>query len=296
MPRAFNPPPGWPKPEEGWTPPPGWRPDPSWPEPPQGWDFWIEKAEETGSTLFSSTAASASSLFGDVAPEADAYGIISDPEPGYQGGTRYGAPESPTHASSMSTTDSSTDGSAGYGGSGGEATGPTGPGGYGPSAPTGNYGGGNPYSSGTSTGPASTVGSGPGPTAPPSSPTAPTDARPQRGTSSILLGLLIMAISAGVTAYSYFNPGADGTFTIWWAPAVVGVLLVIQGVAQAVRARKADGGRRRTPGGYSPRKEVTPPGGRSRTRGKGQSGGFETGHSSTVPIQNPTDPKLYRRN
>lgn len=37
---VFNPPPGWPRPPEGWTPPKGWSPDPSWPEPPPGWEFW----------------------------------------------------------------------------------------------------------------------------------------------------------------------------------------------------------------------------------------------------------------
>lgn len=37
----FNPPPGWPKPPEGWVPPKGWVPDPSWPDPPPGWELWI---------------------------------------------------------------------------------------------------------------------------------------------------------------------------------------------------------------------------------------------------------------
>ncbi|MCA9704541.1 MAG: DUF4041 domain-containing protein [Myxococcales bacterium] len=37
---VFNPPPGWPRPPEGWTPPKGWSPDPAWPEPPAGWEFW----------------------------------------------------------------------------------------------------------------------------------------------------------------------------------------------------------------------------------------------------------------
>lgn len=38
---VFNPPPGWPKPPLGWTPPIGWRPDPSWPVPPPNWQLWI---------------------------------------------------------------------------------------------------------------------------------------------------------------------------------------------------------------------------------------------------------------
>lgn len=38
---VFNPPPGWPKPPDGWTPPKGWSPDPSWPDPPSEWQLWI---------------------------------------------------------------------------------------------------------------------------------------------------------------------------------------------------------------------------------------------------------------
>ena len=38
---VFNPPPGWPKPPKGWTPPHGWKPDPAWPAPPSGWQLWI---------------------------------------------------------------------------------------------------------------------------------------------------------------------------------------------------------------------------------------------------------------
>lgn len=37
----FNPPPGWPKPPDGWVPPKGWTPDPSWPDPPSGWQLWV---------------------------------------------------------------------------------------------------------------------------------------------------------------------------------------------------------------------------------------------------------------
>lgn len=37
---VFNPPPGWPRPPEGWTPPKGWSPDLAWPEAPPGWEFW----------------------------------------------------------------------------------------------------------------------------------------------------------------------------------------------------------------------------------------------------------------
>jgi hypothetical protein len=38
---VFNPPPGWPKPPDGWVPPKGWSPDPAWPDPPQGWQLWL---------------------------------------------------------------------------------------------------------------------------------------------------------------------------------------------------------------------------------------------------------------
>ena len=44
--RVFNPPPGWPKPPDGWTPPSNWKPDPSWPPPPPGWDLWISSNPE----------------------------------------------------------------------------------------------------------------------------------------------------------------------------------------------------------------------------------------------------------
>lgn len=39
--QKFNPPPGWPRPPNGWVPPKGWTPDPSWPQPPPGWQLWI---------------------------------------------------------------------------------------------------------------------------------------------------------------------------------------------------------------------------------------------------------------
>jgi len=41
----FNPPPGWPKPPEGWTPPKGWTPDPTWPKPPPGWQLWVAEGD-----------------------------------------------------------------------------------------------------------------------------------------------------------------------------------------------------------------------------------------------------------
>jgi hypothetical protein len=38
----FNPPPNWPPPSPGWSPPPGWHPDPLWPPPPPGWRLWVD--------------------------------------------------------------------------------------------------------------------------------------------------------------------------------------------------------------------------------------------------------------
>lgn len=43
--RKYNPPPGWPKPPDGWVPPQGWEPDPNWPTPPPGWKIWIVEDE-----------------------------------------------------------------------------------------------------------------------------------------------------------------------------------------------------------------------------------------------------------
>ncbi|WP_324644882.1 hypothetical protein [Pseudarthrobacter sp. LT1] len=40
--QVFNPPPGWPRPAEGWRPGPDWRPDPSWPARPQGWNLLVD--------------------------------------------------------------------------------------------------------------------------------------------------------------------------------------------------------------------------------------------------------------
>ena len=39
----FNPPPGWPKPPDGWVPPKGWTPDSAWPDPPDGWQLWLPR-------------------------------------------------------------------------------------------------------------------------------------------------------------------------------------------------------------------------------------------------------------
>lgn len=50
----FNPPPGWPKPPKGWTPPNGWKPDPAWPAPPPGWQLWISDDTSMGDSVLGS--------------------------------------------------------------------------------------------------------------------------------------------------------------------------------------------------------------------------------------------------
>lgn len=53
---TFNPPPGWPKPPEGWVPPKGWTPDPTWPPAPPGWQLWINDDASATSDLRSGAA------------------------------------------------------------------------------------------------------------------------------------------------------------------------------------------------------------------------------------------------
>jgi len=48
MNQVFNPPPNWPKPPAGWSPPPEWRPDPAWGQPPAGWSFWVDPEGKDG--------------------------------------------------------------------------------------------------------------------------------------------------------------------------------------------------------------------------------------------------------
>ncbi|WP_419930305.1 DUF4041 domain-containing protein [Candidatus Poriferisocius sp.] len=70
--RVFNPPPGWPKPPEGWTPPSGWKPDPSWPPPPPGWDLWISSDAESDATSQHPPTATARESPAAAPPSADA--------------------------------------------------------------------------------------------------------------------------------------------------------------------------------------------------------------------------------
>lgn len=53
---VFNPPPGWPRPPEGWRPPKGWSPDPAWPDPPPGWQLWIRVDSSDADRRVSETA------------------------------------------------------------------------------------------------------------------------------------------------------------------------------------------------------------------------------------------------
>lgn len=48
---VFNPPPGWPKPPDGWVPPAGWAPDPSWPDLPDGWHLWLPGGADAGAVV-----------------------------------------------------------------------------------------------------------------------------------------------------------------------------------------------------------------------------------------------------
>lgn len=59
---VFNPPPGWPKPPKGWTPPNGWKPDPAWPSPPPGWKLWIPDDTPIETSEFRSNLDSAAAV------------------------------------------------------------------------------------------------------------------------------------------------------------------------------------------------------------------------------------------
>jgi len=70
---VFNPPPGWPKPPRGWTPPNGWKPDPAWPPPPPGWQLWIPEgnpAATDASVSASDSSAAAEQSLGESDPQS----------------------------------------------------------------------------------------------------------------------------------------------------------------------------------------------------------------------------------
>jgi hypothetical protein len=76
----FNPPPGWPKPPDGWVPPRGWTPDPAWPDPPDGWQLWLSADADTQSTAddeLQDSAHEPGSAGADVTAPADVDGRVA---------------------------------------------------------------------------------------------------------------------------------------------------------------------------------------------------------------------------
>jgi len=66
---VFNPPPGWPKPPNGWVPPKGWSPDPAWPDPPEGWQLWLPADSSADETQRSVPAAAGAEAVTSPAPD-----------------------------------------------------------------------------------------------------------------------------------------------------------------------------------------------------------------------------------
>lgn len=283
MVRVFNPPPGWPKPEEGWSPPPGWKPDPSWPEPPQGWDYWIEKADDVGSSLFGGSALG-SSLFSarDDDTSIDSYGSVSP-----SGAAHIpGAPSGPDFRVSNREASDREPTSMSEGVSQSSASRPSSPSSGYAMASTSGMGAGTP-------GGASTV-STESTHSPSSTPGGNPNAAPTVGARGggwmVVLGLLLIVWGVGMGVFSLVaaEPGEE---VVWWSPALLGVFVLISGLARVFRRRSQ---RRQqlgqTGGGYSPGSHITQPGG-----GENASEGLRTGHSSTVSIQNPNDPRNFKR-
>ncbi len=72
---VFNPPPGWPRPPDGWVPPKGWSPDPSWPDLPEGWQLWLLPPD-----FASDDAGDASGRSQRTANETTSTGAASSPD------------------------------------------------------------------------------------------------------------------------------------------------------------------------------------------------------------------------
>jgi hypothetical protein len=70
----FNPPPGWPKPPDGWVPPKGWTPDPSWPPEPPGWQLWISVTPD--SPAVQETCASSTQLGGEPTTNSESSRLV----------------------------------------------------------------------------------------------------------------------------------------------------------------------------------------------------------------------------
>lgn len=263
MARVFNPPPGWPKPEEGWTPPPGWKPDPSWPEPPKGWDFWAEKADDVGSSLFGgSTLSSGSSLFESSDNPSNSYGHVSP-----SGGAAIpGAPEGPDFTASSAGSNEPASPSAQAQQSSPQST---------PTSPAQSSQSSDPYAQSPTQGPGGTA-------ATVNTADAGADPTPQRGASPwvALGGLVLIGIGVGATVYSYVNAAPGETYRIVWLPILFGLILLVQGILRGLRnaASKRQGRANLAPGQSS----------------YGGVPGYSGGESSTVSVQNPTDPQNRR--
>ncbi len=105
----FNPPPNWPSPPQGWTPPAGWRPDPAWPAPPSGWELWLPGAPDAAEMALSNAWWSGSRAEPAVPGSEDrtvAAGAFGAP-PGAFGLTAAGPPPSapPTAAPAVEPSD-----------------------------------------------------------------------------------------------------------------------------------------------------------------------------------------------
>lgn len=283
MVRVFNPPPGWPKPEEGWVPPPGWKPNPEWPEPPQGWDFWIEKADDVGSSLFGGSALG-SSLFESSESSTESYGSVSPSGaahiPGAASGPDFNVsnrPESASDGVSQSSASAPTSPSGGYSSAGaGQRSGPGGPSGVraGPTSGSGD----------SSTSPYATS------STPGRSPNAPPPVGPQGGGRTILVGLALVIGGIVFSAISFYNAPVGGEYSLYWTPMLFGVIIMIMGVVRAVRSRVKKQRLSGTGMVSDPSSHLTQPGG-----GTDASEGPQTGYTGTVSMHNPNDPKNYKR-
>jgi multidrug efflux pump subunit AcrA (membrane-fusion protein) len=76
----FVPPPGWPRPPEGWRPPKDWTPDPNWPAAPAGWNFWVLEEESAVDTVSDDATAIAVEPSADVVPSNVVAEKTSEPE------------------------------------------------------------------------------------------------------------------------------------------------------------------------------------------------------------------------
>jgi hypothetical protein len=84
----FNPPPGWPSPPAGWTPPQDWKPDPAWPAPPPGWQLWIPDSPDAPQPPLTDA---------DPGPIPERATSTAAPRTGEQDGPRPVAPDRATH-------------------------------------------------------------------------------------------------------------------------------------------------------------------------------------------------------